>query len=225
MKDRAGAEEPDAGNDLGRDARRVTVRPAIRCESDLGDADREMREEGRADADENIRTEARRFPRHLALEADRAAEQGGEEQLDEQHELEGVAHRTERPDLEWRTQEVQGEQRDYRPPRPALGRTKGVVSARVEVAQVTRRRVRRRVPVRDASGLILELRNRRFVRLGWRGEIPEDRAATALTGHRGRNRLIVELLIATRQADEGEKTARTGLIGHGRAEGRGWKGC
>src|SRR3954447_18586979 len=206
VENRARAEEADPRDDLCRDAGRVTVRTPVRGEADLGDVDREMRKERRADTDEDVRAKARGLARDFSLEANGAAEQGGEQELEKQHELEGVAHRTERSDLERLSQEVQGEQRNYRPPRRALGRLKSVDSARVEVAHVTRRRVWRRVPVRDAPCLILELRNRRFVWLGWCGEIPEDRTAAALTGHAGRNGLIVELLVTARQADERQKS-------------------
>src|SRR5690348_8203765 len=88
-------------------------------------------------------------------------------------------------------------------------------SARVEIAHVSRCRVGRRITIRDAACLILQLCNRRLVRFGRRGEATEDRSTTALAGDVRGNGLIVELLIPTRQADEGEKTAGTGLIGHG----------
>src|SRR3954468_4549970 len=100
VEDRPRAEEADARDDLCRDARRVTVRTPVRGEADLGDADREMCEERRADTDEDVRAKARGLARDFTLEANRAAEKGGEQELEKQHELEGVAHRTERSGLE-----------------------------------------------------------------------------------------------------------------------------
>jgi hypothetical protein len=203
MEDRAGAKEADAGNDLRGDARRVTIGTSIGRETDLRDVNREMREERGADADENVRTKAGRLPGDLALEADRAAEERGEEELEEQLEAEGV-----------------GEVEVRRPMRDCLleqncesGNCQR--SARIEIADVSRGRVRRRVTVRDAARLVLELRDRRFVRLGWRGEVAKDRSTAPFADDTCGHGLFVEPLIPTRQADEGEETAGAALVSHG----------
>ncbi len=96
VQDRAGAEEADTGDDLRRDAGRVAVRAAVRREADLRDVDRELREQRRADADQNVRAQPSRFVRQLALDADGAAEERGEQQLDEDREAERRRQRGER---------------------------------------------------------------------------------------------------------------------------------
>ena len=60
VENRARAEKTDSRNDLRGDARRIAVRPAVRREADLGDGDRQVREDRRADADEEMRTAAAR---------------------------------------------------------------------------------------------------------------------------------------------------------------------
>src|SRR3954471_9026502 len=106
MQDRACAEEADPGHDLRRDPCGVTIWPAFGSEADLRDADREMREQRGAEADENIRTEPRRLACDLTLEADRAAENGGEQQLEQQHQSQDVAHAPERRPRKRLLQEV-----------------------------------------------------------------------------------------------------------------------
>jgi hypothetical protein len=88
-----------------------------------------MREERGADADENVRAKARGLSGDLALEADRAAEDGGNEELDEQVEA-----------------RVVGEVESRRPVSNCLldqscecGNCQR--SARVEIADVSRNRV------------------------------------------------------------------------------------
>jgi hypothetical protein len=90
MQNRAGAEKANAGNDLCRDARRVAVGTPVGREADFGDVNGEMREERRADADEYVCTEASRLARDLALDTDRAAENGREEEFEEQRKLQGL---------------------------------------------------------------------------------------------------------------------------------------
>jgi hypothetical protein len=90
MQNRAGAEKANAGNDLCRNACRVAVWMSVGREADFGDVNREMREECRADADEYVCTEARRFARDLALDTDRTAEDGREEEFEEQRKLQGL---------------------------------------------------------------------------------------------------------------------------------------
>ena len=112
MEDRPGTEKSNARHDLRGDARRVAVRPAVGREPDLGQVDRQMGEERGADTDENIGTQARRLAGELTLEADRAAENGGQRQLEKQHELQRLAQIGERRRAGGALQ--QGEQRDYR---------------------------------------------------------------------------------------------------------------
>ena len=79
--DEACSEEPDAGDDLRRDSRRITVRVAVGAEADLGDVDGELEKQRRADADENIRTKSGWLARELALDPDGAAQNRGEKEL------------------------------------------------------------------------------------------------------------------------------------------------
>src|SRR5215471_11295559 len=55
VDDRASAEETHAGDDLRGDAPRVAVRPAVRGKTDSRDVERQLREQRRTDADENVR--------------------------------------------------------------------------------------------------------------------------------------------------------------------------
>jgi hypothetical protein len=96
VQDRARTEKPDAGDDLRRDAGGVAERPAVGGEADLRDVDRQMREQRRADADQDVGAQARGLAGDLPLEADRAPEDGGEEQLQQQDEPERVAELGER---------------------------------------------------------------------------------------------------------------------------------
>ena len=86
MQNRAGAEEADARDDLRGDACGIAVRAAVGREPDPRDVHRQLREQRRADADENVRAQAGGFSGDLALDADRAAEQRGQEQLAEDAE-------------------------------------------------------------------------------------------------------------------------------------------
>ena len=56
----------------------VAVRAAVGREADPRDVHRELREQRRADADENVRAQAGGLSGDLALDADRAAEQRGQ---------------------------------------------------------------------------------------------------------------------------------------------------
>src|SRR6266700_117139 len=82
--DRARADEPHTGHDLRGDSRRVGV-PGRHRERELG-------VEHRADADEDVGPETSRLAAQLALEADGAAEQGRETQLEEQLQPEHIHH-------------------------------------------------------------------------------------------------------------------------------------
>jgi hypothetical protein len=203
MQDRAGAKETDPGDDLRGNTGGVAIRSSVGREADLRDVNREVREERGADADENVRTEAGGLSGDLTLETNRAAKDRGDEQLDEQVEARGV-----------------GEVERRRPKNDCLldqscERGNCQRSARVEIADVSRSGVGRRVTVRDAARLLFELRDRRFVRFGRRGKVAEDRSTTPLAGDIRGNGLIVEPLIPTRQADEREKTAGAALVRHG----------
>jgi hypothetical protein len=203
MQDRTGAEETDSGDDLRGNASGVAVGSSVGRETDLRDVNREVREERGADADENVGAEAGGLAGDLSLEANRAAEDRGDEELDEQIEA-----------------RVVGEVESRRPMSDCLldqscERGSCQRSARIEIADVSRSRLGRRIAVRDAARLLFELRDRRFVRLRRRGEVAKDRSATSLTGDIRGNGLIVEPLIPTRQADEGEKTAGAALVCHG----------
>jgi hypothetical protein len=90
VQDRAGAEETDPRDDLRGDTSGVAVGSSVGRETDLRDVNREVREERGADADENVRTEAGGLSGNLTLEANRAAKDGGDEELDEQIEARGV---------------------------------------------------------------------------------------------------------------------------------------
>src|ERR1051326_8432434 len=93
VEDRTSAEEADARDDLGRDACRVTVRMTGGVEADLRDADRQMGEQRGADTDEYVRTKAGGLPGDLTLEADRAAEQRREQELEQQGQSQCFANR------------------------------------------------------------------------------------------------------------------------------------
>jgi hypothetical protein len=129
MQDRAGAEEPDPGDDLRGDTSGVAIGPSVGREADLRNVNREVREECGADADENVRTEAGGFSGDFTLEANRAAEDRGDEKLDEQVKARGV-----------------GEVERRRPMNDCLldqscERGSCQRSARVEIADVSRSRV------------------------------------------------------------------------------------
>ena len=83
MEDRPGAEEADARHDLRRDARRVPEWMTVRREAHLRDVDRELREQRRSHADQDVRAQSRRLARVLALDADRSAKECREQQLGE----------------------------------------------------------------------------------------------------------------------------------------------
>ena len=76
VQDGARADEADAGEDLGRDAPGIAAARAH--------LDREVREGGRPDADQDVRAQAGRLALQLALEADDPAEHGGQGELQEQ---------------------------------------------------------------------------------------------------------------------------------------------
>src|SRR5438094_2632824 len=128
MENRAGPEEANAGDDLRGDARRIAVWAAVGGETDLRDVDGQMGEERGTEADENIRTQPRGFAGDLALEADGAAEQRGEHQLEQQYELQGLAQIRERGRAGRALQ--QSEQGNYEAPRRGW-------SAHVEIAHVS----------------------------------------------------------------------------------------
>jgi hypothetical protein len=92
-----------------------------------------MREERRADADEYVGTQARRFTRDLALHADGAAKNRGEKQFEEQRKTQGVEpciDRRPRCDGVLQQKEELREQRNYRAPCRGW-------SARVEIAHIS----------------------------------------------------------------------------------------
>jgi len=128
VQNRAGAEKADARDDLRGDARRVAIGTPVGREPDLRDVDRQMGKERGADADENIGTEAGRLPGDLTLEANRATEERGEKQLQEQREAQGVAQRGERRRMGGRL--LQQDERGN-----------GQRSARIEIADISRCRV------------------------------------------------------------------------------------
>jgi len=72
MKDGTSADEADAGNDLGGDAGAIS--------GSAGELAGEDGEHGRAKTDEHVGAQAGRAVAELALQADRAAEEGGENQ-------------------------------------------------------------------------------------------------------------------------------------------------
>jgi len=76
VEDRAGADEAHAGQDLGRDPAGIA---SLRRH-----AHGEDREQGGSDADEDVGAEAGGLSLQLPLEADGAAQQDGEDELDEQ---------------------------------------------------------------------------------------------------------------------------------------------
>src|SRR2546427_224604 len=87
VQDRSGADEPDARDDLrGHPGRDVVPRRH---------GDGELRVQDGAEADQDIRPEARGLPAELALQTDRAAEDGAERELSHQLEpehLHGFVH-------------------------------------------------------------------------------------------------------------------------------------
>ena len=65
----------------------------VGSESDPRDVDRQLREQRRADADQNVGAKAGGFSGQFALEADRAAEQRGEQKLAEHAESQRLGKR------------------------------------------------------------------------------------------------------------------------------------
>jgi hypothetical protein len=86
MKDCSGAEEANAGHDLRGDARRVAIGASVGSKANPRDIDRQLCEQRRANADEDIRTQPGRLAGELALDTDRAAKQRGEQKLGEDAE-------------------------------------------------------------------------------------------------------------------------------------------
>jgi hypothetical protein len=86
VQNRAGAEKADARDDLRGDASGVAVRSAVRRVADLRNVDRQLRSQGRTHANQNVRSQSRRFAGHLSLETDRSTQHGGEEELGEHTE-------------------------------------------------------------------------------------------------------------------------------------------
>src|SRR5919204_2278904 len=84
--------------------------------------------------------------------------------------------------------------------------------ARVEVADVVGRGLRRVVAQRHAAGLFLELRDSRLVGLSGGAELPEDRSAATLALNGWRNGLIVEVLVTARETHQRHKTNWTGSL-------------
>jgi len=87
VQNRAGAQKANAGDDLRRNASRVTVGLARGAEPHLGDADRQLREQRRANADEDVGAQTSGLARELALEPHDAAKQRGEGELAEDGEM------------------------------------------------------------------------------------------------------------------------------------------
>jgi hypothetical protein len=96
MQDRAGAEEADAGDDLRGDARRIAVGTMVGCETDLRNIDRQLSEQRRADADQNVGPQPGGLSRELALHPDGPAEKSGEEEFGEHAQSERVGDRVDR---------------------------------------------------------------------------------------------------------------------------------
>src|SRR5215203_1395710 len=82
LHDGAGAEKPHAAHHLGGDARRVTDSLALHH----ADAHGDVHEQRGPEADEDVGPEAGGLPRELALEADDAAQEDRERQLDQEVE-------------------------------------------------------------------------------------------------------------------------------------------
>jgi hypothetical protein len=95
--------------------------------------------------------------------------------------------------------------------------------ARVEVADVVGRGLRRVVAQRHAAGLFLELRDSRLVGLSGGAELPEDRSAATLALNGWRNGLIVEVLVTARETHQRHKTNWTGSLHDILAVGEGIK--
>src|SRR5581483_6722922 len=83
-EDDAGAEEADAGDDLGRDAARVGADDGVAARQEIVEAvGADHGEQGRAAGDEHVRAQPGGLLVELALEADHAAERGGDREADE----------------------------------------------------------------------------------------------------------------------------------------------
>ena len=129
--DRARAEEADAADDLRRDARRVGAHEAAAVDEEVVEAvRRDEREERRADADDEMRAQPGLALAQLALEADRAAEPGGDR---EAQQLVRPGQRRDRG-----AKEVQPP-----PPRPAARRSRRCRLGERE--QLVERRARERI--------------------------------------------------------------------------------
>jgi hypothetical protein len=142
------------------------------------------------DTDQDVRAEAGGFPRQLALEADDAAQQDGEGQLDEEIDAQDA--------------------RDLQDPRQVVGvrlnENGGLPpAARLslpEIADVARGGIRRTVAVRHAARLRLEGVDRRLVGLGGGRKSPEYGAPALLAGDRCRNVLGEKPLLTAREANQ-----------------------
>jgi len=84
VQNRPRTDESDAGDDLTGDARGISTRSS-RAGNRVQHGKGQMGIQDRPDADQNIGAETGGFAAELALEPDRAAQQGGEPDL--QHQL------------------------------------------------------------------------------------------------------------------------------------------
>jgi hypothetical protein len=203
VEDRPGAKKADSGDDLCRESGRIAHPLAVRAD---GETHRQVHQHCRAHADQDVRPQAGWLARNLALEADSAPEQHGHDQLEQKVEPERSDDLAERRQRLLNGGECEGQDDAGSRPR-AL--------SLLEVAHVVESRVRRRIAVRDAARLLLELRDSRFVGLGGGGELAEHGAAALVAGHvRGRRCLLVEFLLAAREAYESDHAAWPAIVHH-----------
>jgi hypothetical protein len=150
-----------------------------------------VHEQRRADADQDVRAQAGGLSRQFALEADDAAKQDGERELDEEIDAQDAR------DLQDAGQVDVGRGLNENGGLPPAARL-----SLPEVAHVAHGSVRRAVAVCHAARLRLEGVDCRLVGLGGGREGPEDGAPALLAGHRRRNIVGEKPLLTAREANQ-----------------------
>src|SRR5262245_22530580 len=87
-------------------------------------------------------------------------------------------------------------------------------SAHVEIADVSRRGIRRRIAVADASRLFFERGDRGVVGLGRSGKATKDGCAALVARESVRNCFLESLLVPAGDANQCYDAARAFVVGH-----------
>jgi hypothetical protein len=157
---------------------------------DDADARGDVHQQCGADADQDVRAQASRFARQLALESDDASKQDSESQLDQEIDAQD-ARNLQDP---WQVVGVRLNENGGLPPAGRLSLP--------EVAHVADGRVGRTVAVRHAACLRLERVDCRLVGLGGGREGPEHGAPALFAGYRRRNIVGEKPLLTAREANQ-----------------------